>query len=117
MEVINQKYGPLGLRVLGLDGWDGSTRQVKKFIGKAGISFPVLMNGSEYIEQLGTIDNRGAFFIVDSSRAVKASCDDGYRSYSCFEPAVLDSVAGSILPVPKHETKSDSAAAAPKDDQ
>ncbi len=97
MEVIYKKYRDRGLEIFGLDAWNGSARKVKRFIEVTGVTFPVLRNASDYIKKLKTIDNRGTYFLLNKEGVVVASCDDGYKSLDCFEPARLDSVVGEYF--------------------
>jgi len=95
---VYRKYGSDSFEILGLDSWDGDSEDIAEFRRASGATFPILMNASEYIKKLNTIDNRGTFFLLDTTGTVAASCDDGYTSLDCFAPSVLDSVAANALP-------------------
>jgi hypothetical protein len=103
LEAVFKKYRNHGFEIIGLDGWDGTTGQVKNFIKKTKVTFPILLEASSYIKKLGTIDNRGAFFLIDREGVVIASCDDGYKSLDCFEPTKLDSIVSYYLSKPQEK--------------
>jgi len=105
LEAVYNKYRDHGFEIVGLDGWDGTTEQVRDFIKKTTVTFPVLLKASSYIKKLGTIDNRGAFFLIDKEGVVIASCDDGYRSLDCFEPTKLDSIMSYYLSASQQKEK------------
>lgn len=105
MEAVYTKYRDHGLEIIGLDGWDGTPGQVRNFIKKTGVTFPVLLKASSYIKKLRTIDNRGAFFLIDRDGVVVASCDDGYKSLDCFEPTKLDSIVSNYLSASQQKEK------------
>jgi len=105
LEAVYKKYRNHGFEIIGLDGWDGTIEQVKNFIKKTKVTFPILLEVSSYIKKLGTIDNRGAFFLIDREGVVIASCDDGYKSLDCFEPTKLDSIVSYYLSKPQEKEK------------
>ena len=98
MEDVYRKYGSDNFEILGMDSWDGDPEDIAEFRRASGATFPILMNASEYIKKLNTIDNRGTFFLLDTTGTVAASCDDGYPSLDCFAPSLLDSVVGRVVP-------------------
>ena len=103
MEAVYSKYRDQGFEVLGLDGWDGTKGQVEDFIKKTKVTFPVLLKASSYIKKLGTIDNRGAFFLINRKGIVVSSCDNGYKSLDCFEPTKLDSIVSHYISASKQK--------------
>jgi len=105
LEAVYKKYRDHGFEILGLDGWDGTRGQVRGFIKKTGVTFPVLLKASSYIKKLKTIDNRGSFFLIDREGAVIASCDAGYKSLDCFEPKKLDSIVSYYLSASQQKEK------------
>lgn len=78
---------------------------MRDFIKKTAVTFPVLLKASSYIKKLGTIDNRGAFFLINREGVVIASCDDGYKSLGCFEPTKLDSIVSYYLSASQQKEK------------
>jgi hypothetical protein len=105
VEAVYNKYRDQGFEIIGLDGWDGTKGQVRDFIKKTNVTFPVLLKASSYIKKLGTIHNRGAFFLINREGIVVASCDDGFKSLGCFEPTKLDSIVSHFITASQQKEK------------
>lgn len=66
---FHDRYSARGLRVLGIDGWDGSADEVAQFRSSTGASFPLLLDGSGFASTCGLPYN--SFLVADVNGIVR----------------------------------------------
>jgi peroxiredoxin len=87
MVEVYEKYKSKGLAIVGVSLDRGGWNQVKPFVQKMNIPYPVVMDDGKLVEQYGGIDAIPTTFIVDrKGNIVKKHI--GYYSKESFEAQV-----------------------------
>lgn len=87
---LHDRYGDRGLRVLGIECWDGTTDQVGRFAERNGVTFPLLLGGRDCAEKYGV--SYHSFVLIDGRgivRVIRPGPDPGAMDLQALENSVL----------------------------